>query len=177
MNILISHHRGISHGTNWFEKNSEEVMEWDERSDADSSTWSSWNWNSWKTNRGNTWNETTTLRHEDYDEAPPLFPDPVLAWFFSSEKRTRGKREKHDIGSYKKQILDQVEQALKIQFPDDEIRYHDDRTGKHHNTLLGGAVEEEEEQMSVHEESHENSDDDLDALAKAQEEEAEALTS
>ena len=49
--------------------------------------------------------------------------------------------------------------------------------GKHHNTLLGGAVEEEEEQMSVHEESHENSDDDLDALAKAREEEAEALTS
>ena len=43
---------------NWFEKNSEEVMEWDERSDADSSTWSSWTWNSCKTNRGNTWNET-----------------------------------------------------------------------------------------------------------------------
>ena len=73
--------------------------------------------------------------------------------------------------------LNQVEQALKIQFPDDEIRYHDDRTGKHHDTLLGGAVEEEEEQMSVHEESHENSADDLDALAKAQEEEVEALTS
>ena len=63
-------------------ENSEEVMEWDERSGADSSTWSSWNWNSWKTNRGNTWNETTTLRDEDYDEAPPLFPEPVLAWFF-----------------------------------------------------------------------------------------------
>ena len=54
---------------------------------------------------------------------------------------------------------------------------YDDRTGKHHNTLLGGAVEEEEVRMSMHEESHENSDGDLDALAKAQEEEAEALTS
>ena len=53
---------------NWSERSSEEVMEWDERSDADSNTWSSWNWNSWKTNRGNTWNETTTLRIEDYDE-------------------------------------------------------------------------------------------------------------
>ena len=88
---------------NWSEKNSEEVMEWDERSDADSNSWSSWNWNSWKTNRGNTWNETTTLRNEDYDEAPPLFPEPVLVcFFFSSKERTRGKREKHDIGSYRK---------------------------------------------------------------------------
>ena len=66
-----------------------------------------------------------------------------------------------------------------IQFPDDEIRYHDDLTGKHHNTLLGGAVEEEEEQISVHEDILENNDEDLDALATAQEEEeeAEALTS
>ena len=73
--------------------------------------------------------------------------------------------------------LDQVEQALKIQFPDDEIRYHDDRTGKHHNSLQGGAVEEKEERMSVHEEILENNGEDLDALATTQEEEAEALTS
>ena len=39
--------------------------------------------------------------------------------------------------------LDQVEQVTKIQFPDDEIRNHDDRTGKHHNDILGGAVNEE----------------------------------
>ena len=26
--------------------------------------------------------------------------------------------------------LDQLEQALKIQFPDEEVRYHDDRTEK-----------------------------------------------
>ena len=163
---------------NWFEKNSEEVMEWEERSDAHSSSWSSWNWNSWKTNRGNTWNEITTLRDEDYDDAPPLFPEPVLAWFFLQKSGLEA-RERNMIlaATGNKYQLDQVEQAMKIQFPDDEIRYHDDRTGKHHNTLLGGAVEEEEEQMSVHEESHENSDDDLDPLAKAQEEEAEALTS
>ena len=86
-------------------ENSEEVMEWDERSGADSSTWSSWNWNSWKTNRGNTWNETTTLRDEDYDEAPPLFPEPVLAWFFLQKSGLEAReREKHDTGNYGKQI-------------------------------------------------------------------------
>ena len=78
---------------NWSERSSEEVMEWDERSDTDSNTWSSWNWNSRKTNRGNTWNETTTLRIEDYDEAPPLFPEPVLAWFFSKRADSRQERE------------------------------------------------------------------------------------
>ena len=163
---------------NWSEKNSEEVMEWDERSDADSNTCSGWNSNSWKTNRGNTWNETTTLRNEDYDEAPPLFPEPVLAWFFLQKSGLEARERNMILAAMgNKYQLDQVEQALKIQFPDNEIRYHDDRNGKHHNTLLGGAVEEEEEQMSAHEETHENSDDDLDALAKVQEEEAEALTS
>ena len=38
--------------------------------------------------------------------------------------------------------LDQVEQAMKIQFLDDEIRDRDDRTGKYHNNILGGAVDE-----------------------------------
>ena len=45
--------------------------------------------------------------------------------------------------------LDQLEQALKIQFPDDEIRHHDDRTGKQHDRFLGNAVDEEDEHFSV----------------------------
>ena len=44
--------------------------------------------------------------------------------------------------------LDQVGQAMKIQFPDNEIRHHDDRTGKHHNNILGGAVDEEDDQVA-----------------------------
>ena len=64
--------------------------------------------------------------------------------------------------------LDQVEQAMKIQFPDDEKRHHDDTTDKYHNNILGGAVLKKRE----------NNDGDLDALATAQEEEeAEALVS
>ena len=74
--------------------------------------------------------------------------------------------------------LDQLEQALKIQFSDDEIRYHDDRTGKQHDRFLGGAVDEEDEHFSGNEEGLENNDEYLDALATAQqEEEAEALAS
>ena len=61
--------------------------------------------------------------------------------------------------------LDQVEQAMKIQFPDDEKRHHDDPTDIYHNNILGGAVLKKRE----------NNDGDLDALATAQEEEAEAL--
>ena len=49
------------------------------------------------------WNGTPTLRIEDYDEAPPLFPEPLLAWFFP-EEWTRGKREEHDTCSDKKQM-------------------------------------------------------------------------
>ena len=63
--------------------------------------------------------------------------------------------------------LDQLVQALKIQFPDDEMRYHDDRTGKQHDRFLGGAVDG----------GLENNDEYLDALATAQEDEAEALAS
>ena len=44
--------------------------------------------------------------------------------------------------------LDMVEQAMKIQFLDDEIRNHDDRTGKYHNNSLGGAVDEDEDQTT-----------------------------
>ena len=72
--------------------------------------------------------------------------------------------------------LDQLGQALKIQFPDDEIRYHDDRTGKQHDRFLGGAVDGRKH-FSSHEEGLENNDEYLDALATAQEDEAEALAS
>ena len=36
---------------------------------------------------------------------------------------------------------------MKIQFPDDETRHHDDRTGKYHNNIVGGAVDEEDDQL------------------------------
>ena len=29
-----------------------------------------------------------------------------------------------------------MEQAMMIQFPDDEIQHHDDRNGKYHNNIL-----------------------------------------
>ena len=75
---------------------------------------------------------------------------------------------------------------MKIQFLDDEIRNHDDRTGKYHNNNLGGAVDEDEDQTTRDPEVTESWRDDLDgwggdleALDTGQEEkeEAEALTS
>ena len=54
-------------------------------------------------------------------------------------------------------------------------RYHDDRTGKQHDRFLGGAVDEEDDQFPGDEEEPEHNDGDLDALATAQEDEAEAL--
>ena len=47
---------------------------WDGCSDAGSNAWSRWNWS--------TWSETQTMHIEDYDEAPPLFPESVLTCFF-----------------------------------------------------------------------------------------------
>ena len=37
---------------------------------------------------------------------------------------------------------------MKIQFPEDEIRNHDDRIGKHHNNILRGAVDEDDNFLS-----------------------------
>ena len=100
--ILISHHRRFSHGTGQ-KRGTEEVMECDDSSDASSNTWSNRNWNSWKTNWDSSRNVTPTLRIEDYNEAPPLFPELVLASFFSrNEEWTPNKREAHDTGSDKK---------------------------------------------------------------------------
>ena len=60
---------------------------------------------------------------------------------------------------------DLVEQAMKIQFPDDEIRNHDDRTGKYN--ILQGAVNGDDDLLSVDEEGPETTEEDLDALATA----------
>ena len=71
-----------------------------------------------------------------------------------------------------------VEQAMMIQFPKDEIRNHDDRTGKYNNNILASAVNVEENQLTGDMEVPDSSGDDLDVLATAQEEEeVEALTS
>ena len=51
---------------------------------------------------------------------------------------------------------------MKIQFLDDEIRNHDDRTGKYHNNSLGGAVDEDEDQTTRDPEVTESWRDDLD---------------
>ena len=73
--------------------------------------------------------------------------------------------------------LDLVEQAMKIQFLHDEKRDHDDRTGKYHNHILGGDVNEDDDHLTKNGEEQENSEEDLDELATAQEEEADALAS
>ena len=49
-------------------------------------------------------------------------------------------------------------------FPDDEIRHHDDRTGKYCNNILGVAVNEEDSLLPGYEEEPENTED-LGALA------------
>ena len=44
------------------------------------------------------------MRIEDHEEAPPLFPEPVLAWFFLQEWHG-GTREKHDTGGNREQMI------------------------------------------------------------------------
>ena len=86
------------------------------------------------------------MRFENYEEAPPFFSF-AGACLVSSTNRVlwRQERERNMIlaATVNRYQLDQVEQATKIQFPDDEIRNHDDRSGKHHNNILEGAVNEE----------------------------------
>ena len=48
--------------------------------------------------------------------------------------------------------FDIVEQAMKIQVPNDEIRNHDDRIGKQHNNIFGGGVNEDNYLLSENEE-------------------------
>ena len=89
------------------------------------------------------------MRFKDYEEAQSLFPQLVLAWFLLQKSGLEA-RERNMIlaatgNTYQ---LDLVEQAMKIQFLDDEIRNHDDRTGKYHNNSLGGAAEEDEDQTT-----------------------------
>ena len=66
---------------------------------------------------------------------------------------------------------------MKIQFLDDYIRNLDDHTGKYHHNILGGAVSEDDDHSSVNEEKQENNEEDLDALATAEENEAKDLAS
>ena len=116
--------------------------------------------------------ETQTMRIEDYEEAPLLFLEPVHAWFFLQKKSTRGNRERNMIlaATGNRYRLEHVEQAMKIQCPDDETRHHDDRTGKNHYNILGGVVDEEENHVSGDEEDLESDEEDLDQLATAHEE-------
>ena len=65
--------------------------------------------------------------------------------------------------------LDLVEQAMKIRFADDEKRNHDDRTGKYHNNILRGAVGEDDDLLCGTDEGLDTTEEDLDALATAQE--------
>ena len=50
--------------------------------------------------------------------------------------------------------FDIVEQAMKIQVPNDEIRNHDDCIGKQHNNIFGGAVNEDNYLLSENEQGH-----------------------
>ena len=67
--------------------------------------------------------------------------------------------------------LDLVEHATKKQFPDNEIRSHDDRTGKYRNNIWEDALS-----MKMTDEGPETTVEDLDALTTAEEAEAEALS-
>ena len=99
----------------------------------------------------------------------------------SSCKRVDSRPEKERImvlaATENKYELDLVEIAMKIKFPENEIRNHVDRTRKYNRNILGGSVSEEEDQMTGDMGVPESSGDHLDVLATAQEEEVEALTS
>ena len=66
---------------------------------------------------------------------------------------------------------------MKIQFPDDDIRNHDDRTGKYHNNILEVPSMRTTIICQRMKKSQRNNEDNLDALAAAQEEAAAALAS
>ena len=59
----------------------------------------------------------------------------LLGFFY---KRVAWRQEKNMklAATWNRYHLDQVEQAMKIQFPNDEIRNHDDRIGKARNNIL-----------------------------------------
>ena len=50
---------------------------------------------------------------------------------------------------------------MKIQFPDDEIRLHDDRTGMYYNNILGSAVNADDDHLPRDEEELEKNEEDL----------------
>ena len=137
-------------GMTWYGCSAEEVMKWD----------ICWIGIPVGVTRDNLWDETQTMRFEDYEDAQSLFLQLVLAWFFFG-------RNKILAATGNTYQLDLVEQAMKIQFLDDEIRNHDDRTGKYHNNSLGGAVDEDEDQTTRDPEVTESWRDDLDGWGGA----------
>ena len=71
------------------------------------------------------------MRIEGFAEVPPLFPEPVLAWFFLQTSGLEARERNMTLAATGHRYqLDLAEQAMKMQFPDDEIRNHDDSTGK-----------------------------------------------
>ena len=52
-------------------------------------------WNCCRETRDNLWDETQTMRFEDYEEGQSLFLQLVLAWFFLEGTRYWQQRETH----------------------------------------------------------------------------------
>ena len=49
---------------------------------------------SWKETRNSPWSEARTMRIEGYEEAPSLFPEPVLAWFSLQKNGLEASKER-----------------------------------------------------------------------------------
>ena len=116
------------------------------------------------------------MRIEDDEEAPPLVQSLCSPVSFSKKGLEASERNMILAATRNRHQLDLVEQAMKIQIPDDGMRNHDDRTGKYHDHISGGAVDEDDDLLLGDDEGPGVSEEDLDALATAQEAEAEALT-
>ena len=97
----------------------------------------------------NYWDETQAMRIGDCGEAPPLFLESVSPGSSCKRVDSRPEKERNMIlaATENKYELDLVEVAMKIQFPENEIRNHVDRTRKYNRNILAGAVSEEEDQM------------------------------
>ena len=123
--------------------NSEGVLERGDYFEAGSSAWLRWNCSSWKES-GN-----SPLKHiqcvSKVMRKRHLFSKMLCSLGSLYRKVVWGKREEHVLSATGNRYqLDLVEQALKIQFLDDEIRNHDDRIGKYHNNILGADIEDDD---------------------------------
>ena len=121
--------------------------------------------------------KTQTMRIEGYEAAPPLFPELVFAWFFLRKSGLEARERNMTLAATgHRYLLDLAEQAMTIQFPDDEIRNHD-RTCNYRDNILGFAVNEDDDLLSENEEGSETTEEDLHELTRAQETDAQALAS